>query len=402
MGGSHNLRNDSITFVVTPASIQKIFLGGVMALWLRSFIITFVSLCSLGVVAQSIQPPISTAGRHFIDSRGEVIRLASINWYGASDAWHVVGGLDHRHRSEIAKLIVAMGFNSVRLPFSNAMIYADSIDKKHLRANPDLIGKSPLAIFDATIKALTDVGLLVILNNHTTTPKWCCGVDENALWFFENYTTEEWMSDWEFLVRRYKSNPFVIGADLRNEVRKGPYGEARWGSGDQFDWAQVAESLGNKLLDINPDILIVVEGTNYAQNLRGPLSRAIQLSHPNRLVYSPHTYGWFWGRRKAYKDMSYDELATELDYYFGYLASPEGDRAYPIWVSELGVGIDDKSGWFHHLMRYLNERQFSWAFWPLNRGPKSTGEPEEWGLVDESWSKPRDGDWRLGLLRASR
>ena len=60
-------------------------------------------------------PPFQTAGRHIVDANGQRFKLASINWYGASDVHFVPGGLDSRHRSQIAATIRRMGFNSVRI-----------------------------------------------------------------------------------------------------------------------------------------------------------------------------------------------------------------------------------------------------------------------------------------------
>jgi hypothetical protein len=37
------------------------------------------------------------------------------------------------------------------------------------------------------------------------------------------------------LVKRYKHIPQMIGVDLRNEVRSGPFGTANWGKKDDFD-----------------------------------------------------------------------------------------------------------------------------------------------------------------------
>ena len=43
---------------------------------------------------------------------------------------------------------------------------------------------------------------------------------------------------------------------------------------------------GNRLLEINPDLLIIVEGILSAGNLMGALIHPIELSRPEKLVYS--------------------------------------------------------------------------------------------------------------------
>ena len=58
--------------------------------------------------------------------------------------------------------------------------------------------------------------------------------------------------------------------DLRNEIRPNEYGQwADWGNGEENDWAIAATKLGNMLLEVNPDALIIVEGILSAGNLLG-------------------------------------------------------------------------------------------------------------------------------------
>ena len=50
-------------------------------------------------------------------------------------------------------------------------------------ANPDLKGKTSMEVFDATVQALADAGVMIILNNHISTAEWCCSsTDGNGLW----------------------------------------------------------------------------------------------------------------------------------------------------------------------------------------------------------------------------
>ena len=51
-----------------------------------------------------------------------------------------------------------------------------------------------------------------------------------------------------------------------------------WGGGGHYDWARAAETAGNLVLDINPDLLVIVEGLEYAGTLEGARDRPLQLS----------------------------------------------------------------------------------------------------------------------------
>jgi aryl-phospho-beta-D-glucosidase BglC (GH1 family) len=345
--------------------------------------------------------PLRTDGRFIVDANGRRVKLAAVNWYGASDVHHVVGGLDKAHRRTIVDNIRKLGFNAVRLPFSNAMLRESSVADEHLAANPDLLGRRPLEVFDAVVSALTEKGLLVLLNNHTTTAKWCCGDDENALWFNDDFSTEQWLADWARLTVRYESNPYVVGADLRNEVRASTGGGVpNWGLSDARDWRKASEEAGNRLLAINPSLLIIVEGLDYASHLTGAREHPVRLSVPRRLVYSTHSYSWFRDTRgNEYKDATYDELERELTKQWGFASTaPEGPLA-PVWVSEFGTGPFDDEKWFTQFTAYLAKTDLDFAFWPLNVGPQSTGSTETWGLVTEDWQRPID-DWRTRLLRS--
>src|SRR5579871_2467233 len=63
--------------------------------------------------------PLATSSRWIVDATGARFKLVSVNWYGAESADFVVGGLDRAPVAAIAARIRALGFNSVRLPWSN-------------------------------------------------------------------------------------------------------------------------------------------------------------------------------------------------------------------------------------------------------------------------------------------
>ena len=89
------------------------------------------------------QLPLRTAASWVIDGNNQIVRLASVNWYGASDVKFVVGGLDKQPVDAIAQLIPRLGFNSVRLPFSNAMVRSNpAVSAADVAANPHLAGKT--------------------------------------------------------------------------------------------------------------------------------------------------------------------------------------------------------------------------------------------------------------------
>jgi endoglucanase len=331
----------------------------------------------------SVTPPLHTDGAQIRDARGATIRLVSVNWYGFDQGEYVAGGLDRVQLAELAHTIRALGFNSVRLPWANQIVEDNPrVPAYALKANPQLKGKHALEIMDDVVAALAREQLMVILDNHVSRSDWCCNEkDGNGLWYNREYPESRWLEDWQTLVRRYQAQPFVVAADLRNELRSG----AQWGGSDPaLDWRAAAERGGNAVLAVNPSLLIVVESTEYSLNFNGVRSLPVRLSVPNRLVYSPHNYGWSQPVPK-----SYPEFKAHLDQQWGHLL--QGANAAPVWIGELGVcqklsDCRQYGEWFPFLVRYIAETGVGWSYWALN-GTESSGAtrlygtPEGYGLL---------------------
>lgn len=235
--------------------------------------------------------PLRTRGRNIVDATGRRYKLSSVNWYGASDEHFIPGGLDVQHRDTIAKTILALGFNSVRMPYADEMVMVNpEIPDHRVAANPDLVGKRALDVFEAVVTSLTDAGIAVIINNHITSATWCCGADPcDAGWANDHLpaavcrvrqTEEDWIQHWETVMQLFLDNPYVIGADLRNEVR------GLWGTMSWDRWATAAEACGNRLLKLRKDWLIVVGGTESGNDLSGVAKRPVRLDLDHRVVYS--------------------------------------------------------------------------------------------------------------------
>ena len=352
--------------------------------------------------------PLSTCNRFIVDKNGYRFKLIGVNWYGAQEKRFVNEGLHQRPLKDIVKTIKKMGFNSIRLPFSNEMLRAKTVDKQFLKANPELFDKTPLEVFDEVIKALTDEGIAVILNNHSSKAMWCCLWEEDGLWYTRDYPEDQWVKDWIMLANRYRKIPGVIAADLRNEVRVSKWrgtiipGMPRWGSGTTNDWKRAAERAGNAILKINPNLLIIVEGINFPRyHLRGVRNKPVQLIRPSQLVYAVHNYA-FTGPKilgPKYGEMEWEEYKKLMDEEWGFLLSKDYYDQRPVWLSEFGSGPKSPQKWFKNVIRYMKEQDVDFAYWPLNAGPVySTGNEETFGLLRKDWKTPRD-DWRSKVLQ---
>ena len=351
--------------------------------------------------------PLHTRGRFIVDVNEHRVKLASVNWYGASDTRMVPGGLDRVPLAHIVEQIKALGFNSVRLPFSNFMLYASRVDDQAVAANPQLFGLTPIRVYDRVVEALTDAGVLVILNNHTTHPMWCCSYEHDGLWYTSDYSEDRWLDDWALMARRYRANTRVIGADLRNEIRVAKWNGTfvpnlpHWGSGPN-DWRAAAERAGLRVLAENPKLLIIVEGINFPRDhLRGVATAPVRLPLANHLVYAAHNYAFTAPSPigPTYGDLDQSEFNALMHQEWGFVVTPNQAFTAPVWVSEFGESIHavDRS-WYTHIIEYLREGDFDFAYWALNAGPKASGAEETFSLLADDWSSPLS-DWRVASLK---
>ncbi|OQN98666.1 hypothetical protein B0A48_15332 [Cryoendolithus antarcticus] len=365
-------------------------------------------------------PPLRTSGRFVVDADGNRYKLASINWYGASDVNFVAMGLDIRHRSEIARTIREMGFNSVRFPYSDQMVIENPvIDPRWLQANLDLLdpyqnseqqdqapledaGPRALDVFNACVEAMTSEGLTVIINDHITNAVWCDGMNLcDSSWKNDQYgpickikqSTASWVENWRTIMRPFISNPLVIGADLRNEPR-GVWGTMTWNG-----WATAAEQASEALLAMQPNWLMFVEGTSSANDCSGAATRPVSLSIPDRVVYSSHVYSWSgWGALVPYHRRPYPSFAADMERKWAYLL--RSDEA-PVWVGEFGAPNNASDGDRHYwdnLMRYLREADADFGYWALNPRKPEKYDNESYGLLKDDWVTVRE-DYRMADLR---
>ena len=335
------------------------------------------SAFALTLAAQqpAIVPPLHTAGYRIVDAAGHTVRLASVNWFGFDEKEYIAGGLDHAPLAAIVHQIQRLGVNSVRLPWANEVLERNPVVPGYaVAANPQFKGKRALDVMDAVIDALARARIMVILDNHVSRADWCCSeTDGNGLWYNARYPERAWLADWQTIARRYRNQPWVVGADLRNELRNG----AAWGGSDPaHDWHAAAERGGNAVLAANPKLLIMVEGPHYSTDFTGFDKLPVRLPIAHRLVYSPHAY-----YSAEHPFASYDELRQAYDARALFLL-----RSAPVWVGEFGTCQDlhcgPNSAWFRLFIEYLQRNpDLSWSYWPLN-GTQSSGVTRKYDTVE--------------------
>ena len=326
-----------------------------------------------------------TDGGTIRDSNNKPHIIKATSWFGLETPDCVPHGLwGTLTIDEALANIKSMGFNTVRLPFSNGCLAATSIKGSvNYWANRayNLEGKRPLDVMDTVIARAKANGLQIILDRHRPT-----SADQSPLWYTPAVPESKWISDWKMLAGRYKNDSTVIGADLHNE----PYGAATWGSGTTAtDWQAAATRGGNAVLASNPKLLIIVEGienqgngtsTWWGGGLADVGAKPVVLSTPNQVVYSPHDYPASLFAQKWFSDPAYPaNLPALWDKNWGYI---QKRGIAPILLGEFGSALATESDkqWMTSIVSYLATNKMSYAYWSFNPNSAITG-----GLVKTDW-----------------
>ncbi len=338
-----------------------------------------------------------TSGSQILDSAGDPVRIAGINWYGFETPDEIAHGLWAQDYHSVINDIKNLGYNTIRIPFSNQMV-EDPIVPQNLSfssnsgpINTDLEGLNALQDLQKIVTYAGQEGLKVILDDHRSEAGE--SAEANGLWYTSTYTSQDWVNDWVTLAKMFAGNPTVIGFDLRNEPHT-PAGDsyaqgATWGTGDTSTDVRLAyEQAGNAILAVDPGALIFCEGisenpvsgggynsTWWGGDLAEAGQYPVVLNSSGHVVYSAHDYGpslyqqtWFNSSTTA------ASLDAVWNQNWGYLYA---SGTAPVWVGEFGTdntAADVESStagsqgqWFQDLVSYLHANPWmGWTYWALN------------------------------------
>ena len=327
-------------------------------------------------------PPgyLKTYGNKIRDMQNHNIRILGVNWFGMETATMSPHGLWARNYQSMISQIASMGFNTIRLPFSAAMLSGTAADVGgvHMWLNQEFQNKTPLQIMDAVIAYAGQEGLRVILDMHSLEPD-----GNDGKWYSATRTEADWINNWKFLASRYANNPTVIGADLLNE----PSGT--WGTGGADDWKRAATAAGNAIHSVNNKWLIIVEGLRVWNNtwywwgggLQPVATMPITLNTPNKLVYSTHDYPPSLFEQPWYADPNYpNNLPSVWESHWGFI---ETQNIAPIFLGEFGSGLETNRDiqWANKLASYIATKKLDWAYFAFN----ANGLPYM-GVLNADWT----------------
>ena len=374
-----------------------------------------------------------TEGSNIVDKNGNVVRLTGANWFGFNCGERVLHGLWSADIRQAIKSCADRGINILRIPISTELLiewkngeaekagnFSNSPDWTF---NPDLVNEdgtamNTLQVMDKLMVLCKEYGVKVLIDCHSAKADNSGHV--HPMWYNTEagISTEDWIEGWKFIVDRYKNDDTFIAADLENE----PHGKvdeteyAKWdNSTDINNWKYAAEECAKAILEINPNMLILVEGieqnpkegytyddpvqkTNegyinfegawWGGNLRLVGDNPMELGNSDwndQIMYSPHDYG-----PSVYNQTWFDKDFTEQtlldDYWYdawAYLVDENNEFNSPLLMGEWGGHMDKGKNekWLNLLAEYMNKENISHTFWCLNPNSGDTG-----GLWDSSFS----------------
>ncbi|WP_305886686.1 cellulase family glycosylhydrolase [Actinoallomurus rhizosphaericola] len=327
-----------------------------------------------------------TSGRQILDSSGNPVRIAGINWFGFETANYVVHGLWSRDYKDVLNQLKSLRYNTLRLPYSDDIFKSSTVPNSidfSSGKNADLQGLNSLQVMDHIVNYAGSIGLRVILDRHRPDSS-----GQSALWYTSSVPESTWIANLKAIASRYANNTAVVGIDLHNE----PHDPACWGCGDtSTDWRLAAERGGNAVLSVNPNLLIFVEGVQtyngdsgwWGGNLEGAGTYPVRLSVANRLVYSAHDYATSVSDQTWFHASNFpDNMPAVWDKFWGYLFK---QNVAPVWVGEFGTTLQSTidQQWLSALVKYMGTGtdSFQWTFWCLNPNSGDTG-----GILNDDWT----------------
>lgn len=338
--------------------------------------------------------PLHAVGAHLVNAAGTRVDLSGVNWFGFETESFAPHGLDVRNYQDMLNQIAHLGFNTIRLPYSNQLFDPASIPTGiNYSLNPDLRGLHGLALMDKIVAGASKAGLCVILDQHRPD-----ATAQSVLWYTDHMPESRWIGDWVMLAQHYKGNPTIIGADLHNE----PHGPATWGDGNPAtDWRLAAQRGGNAILAVNSDWLIIVEGIEtyhgdtywWGGNLEGARQFPVRLSHPGKLVYSAHDYGpEVWPQSWFQASTFPHNLPAVWQTHWAYLQT---DGIAPVYLGEFGGAMNSgpEGLWQSTLVSFLSQQRIGYTYWCWNPDSGDTG-----GLLENDWKTVDQA--RLDILRS--
>ncbi len=349
-------------------------------------------------------------GNQIVDIEGKKVWLTGANWFGFNAGERTFHGLWSVNLDSTVQAIAERGINILRVPISTELLYewsqgSTTLPNVNTSTNPELVDKTDLEIFDIFLAIAKKYGIKVLLDVHSAEADNSGHV--YRMWYKGEMTSEIFYQSWEWVTARYQNDDTILAMDIENEPHGKPWTDtdfAKWdNSTDVNNWKYACETASKRILDINPNMLVLCEGIEsfpadginwiskdkneylnnwWGGNLQGVKDYPIDLGeHQDQLVYSPHDYGplvykqpWF------YEGFNKDTLYNDVWKDNWMFIHEEGIA--PLLLGEWGGFMDggDNEKWMIAIRDLIIEHGLHHTFWCINPNSGDTG-----GLLNNDW-----------------
>lgn len=412
-----------------------------------------VMLAVQGAVLQAPMSAVSAADEYHddwlhvengkvVDMNGNEVWMTGVNWFGYNAGRQVFDGVWSKNMHSMLNQIADHGFNLLRVPMSTQILLqwknkgsdqGTGVGEVNMMVNPytnpelteeggvngegQYTLKYSFDIWNMAVNWCRENGMKIMIDIHSATS--ASMGHQKPLWYDDNFSEDDWLEALEWFCDYYKDDDTIIAIDLKNE----PHGKpeegtfAKWDdSKDSNNWKYAAEKGAMACLKQNPNLLIMIEGTecypdfaagadwttpavDYAHydepskifgawwggNLRGVKDHPVDIGEYNKqIVYSPHDYGpLVWKQKWFYMDddsKTFDRDSLLKDYWYDTWAYLVEENQYPLLMGEWGGFIDaehDPTGenkhWMQELRDYMTDKHIHHTFWCFNENSGDTG-----------------------------
>ncbi|WP_407319360.1 cellulase family glycosylhydrolase [Isoptericola halotolerans] len=354
---------------------------------------------------------LTTNGNQVVDADGNEVWMTGANWFGFNASERVFHGLWSGNIENITRDMAERGINLVRVPVSTELLVewknGEAImPNVNTFANPELTGMDNKEVFDYWLGLCEQYGLKVLVDVHSAE------ADNSGhfapMWYTDSVSSEDFYAGWEWFAEEYADDDTIIGADLQNE----PHGthkqdpRAKWDdSTDPDNWKHVAETAAEKILAINPNLLILVEGIEvyprdgqdwasqdeddyyfnwWGGNLRGAADHPVEVGGAldDQIMYSPHDYGPLVHEQPWFEGDDWDRDSLEADVWDPNWLYLHKEDTSPLLIGEWGGFLDDgpNEKWLEALRDAIVDYGLHHTFWTINPNSGDTG-----GLLLNDW-----------------
>ncbi len=330
------------------------------------------------------------------------MEIAGVNWFGLESDVYAPHGLWTRNYQDMMDQMAALGFNTIRLPYSSEMLHTTAAPSGiDYSLNPDLQGLAPIEVMDAVIDYAGQIGMKVILDHHRSTAG--AGVSDNGLWYdgyLHRAGLDRRLEDVGAALRRRPDGDRRRPAQraLQRHLgrrREPPTGPLRPNGPATLCWRSTPTGWSSSKGSPSTSNQYYW----YGGNLMGVADRPIELDVPDKLVYSAHDYPNSVYAQPWFQDPNFgDALPDKFESMWGYIYE---QNIAPVYLGEFGTMLTDPKDvvWYEAITSYLSgdfdnngtidipqgTEGISWTYWSWNPNSGDTG-----GILADDWNTVND------------